>query len=282
MGSIVFKLYRYQILPISKQYDLRFSLEDVIANKNRLFAESLMKINPESSSTSKINYRITIEENTLSKFLLVISREKNVKYYRKDHVKDIIPSFPPAYILIDNANDIQIIAVQNTIEYSSTEQIIKVLIDRINAKIKYMNLYVKYSSIYRESSFWKFVENHKNEIAYVYFEIITPNMSSISKNLSDDFKRIAKATNAVSTKYKIQANMDSHLNIDRDNRDIAGLADYTSRGGGESKIKLRGTKIDFRSNDFQLQVEIPEIDIPRNYSNLLEKIVGEVYNGSDR
>ncbi|WP_417291886.1 hypothetical protein, partial [Desulfovibrio porci] len=89
------------------------------------------------------------------------------------------------------------------------------------------------------------------------------------------------ATRASTTEYKIAAEKDATLHVDKDNEAIAGLADYTAKGGGDTSIKRRSSKISYKSNDYQLDIEIEELELKGDVSKLTEKIRGKIH-GSDR
>ncbi len=281
MANYLFSLYRYQILPIDTQFSMIYSLNTLIEKKNELFANELVELKNENTNNARRKYRIEIIKRKGEKYVLIISREKNVKYYRKDYTRDSVSSFPPAYILIDNDKQSQIIAVQNTKEYQSQKTLVSVLMKRILPKLAKENLCIKYSPIYKKNGFWNFINEHKGDVLSVLFEIITPNMSSISANLSEDIARMAKETQAVTTEYKITAGKGSTLNISENNKDIDGLVDYTAKGGGETKVKIRNSKSHFNTNDFQIKTEVSEIEMTGNLDELFT-IIQEAARGADR
>ena len=44
MATHTFYLYRYQLLPITKQYDLRYDLDEIIRNKNEYFKNAILQL----------------------------------------------------------------------------------------------------------------------------------------------------------------------------------------------------------------------------------------------
>lgn len=111
-------------------------------------------------------------------------------------------------------------------------------------------------------------------------------MPSISHSLSEDLKNMAKMTNASKTDYKITAAPGTNLDVSQENQGLAGLADYTSSGGGNAQIKIHNTKITYKSDEYQLKIELNDMEASGNphavLNALFERIAREVPHGSDR
>lgn len=272
MAGKIFSLYRYQILPMQKQYNLLYDLNDILKRKNIIFEEALLNLKISVKNKEKRRYRYDMIRHGNNSFLLVVSREKSVKFYREDYVKDYIPSFPPVHIIIDNNPDEQILAVENSSEYKTPNTLVKIFERSLQGELEKNNLFVKFSPIYKESSFWNYIEKYKDDISSLHFTLITPNMSNISGGLCEDLKNIAHDTRASITDYKIEAEKGATLHIDKSNEAIAGLADYTAKGGGDTTIKRRNSKISYKSNDYQFDIEIDELELKEDVSKLIEKI----------
>lgn len=286
MSSAVFNLYRYQIIPVTNQYSLLYSLDERITQKNEFFWQALIDVCHDSTNDGRIKNKIKSIILDSDNALLVSSKEKNIKIYNEDSVQEHVQSYPPAYIFIDNRRDYQIAAVQDRPEYSSTKSILSSLVDRIRRRLALGGLYVEFSPIYKERSFWGFINEYKDNIKEISFRIITPNMPSISSSLSDDLKNMAKMTNASKTDYKITAAPGTHLDVSQENHGLVGLADYTSRGGGNAQIKIHNTKIMYKSDDYQAKIELNDLELTGNpdtiLSILFERIAREVSRGSGR
>lgn len=53
MATHTFYLYRYQLLPITKQYDLRYDLDEIIRNKNEYFKNAILQLKHELPKSKK-------------------------------------------------------------------------------------------------------------------------------------------------------------------------------------------------------------------------------------
>lgn len=281
MATKLFSLYRYQIILSQKQCNLLYDINELLKRKNVYFEEAVLSLKISENPGAKRKYKYDIIRKGDNKMLLVIAREKSVNFFREDYVKDSIPSFPPVYLIIDNDREHQIIAVENSSEYANTNTILKELEKNLQRTLSKYNLLVKFSPIYKENSFWDYIEKNKDDISRLHFTLITPNMSNISGRLCGDLKEIAKHTRAATSDYKISADKDATLQIDRGNEAIAGLVDYTAQGGGTVSVRRKGSKICFKSNDYQVDIEIEDLELNEDIKNLIE-LIREKINGSDR
>ena len=68
------------------------------------------------------------------------------------------------------------------------------------------------------------------------------------------------------------ADKNATLRIDDSDSAIAGLAEYTANGGGSAQIKLRNSKVKYKSNDHQLEIEIGDFEFNGPLSSLGDKI----------
>lgn len=97
-------------------------------------------------------------------------------------------------------------------------------------------------------------------------------MSNISGGLCSDLREMAKRTKAVTSEYKIIADKAATLRIDDSDLAIAGLAEYTANGGGSVQIKLKNSKVKYKSNDHQLELEIGDFEFNGPLSSIGDKI----------
>lgn len=270
MTTRTFYLYRYQLLPITKQYNLCYDLDDIISKKNMYFQDAILQLKNEFPKSKKKAYAYEVKSYIGDYFFIILSRRQNVTYYSHEHNKQHIDSFPPARMFIDNKSTSQIIAIERSSYSPST--VCNIFEDFINKELKRNNLAIQIAPLYKKSTFWDFIEQNQDNIEQVAFTIITPNMSNISKGLCQDLKDIAKRTKAVNSEYKIIADKNATLHIDNSDPAISGLAEYTSEGGGTVQIKLNNSKVKYKSNDHQLKIEIGEFEFNGPLSSLGDRI----------
>lgn len=280
MATRVFYLYRYQILPLTVQPNLLYNLEELIAQKNKYFFDAVLSLKISSKDGEKRRYKYELGKYINDSIVLIASRQKSVKYIREDHTQDDVASFPYGHIIIDNNKDYQIICIQDSTELRA-RSVAKKIEKILHGILSKNNLTVKISPIYKESDFWTFVESHRGKITTISFDIITPNMSNISSRLSEDLKSAAKKTGTAETNLKFNAGKNGFLHLERENAEIDGLVNYTSKGGGEVQIKAKDTKIGYHSNDAQLNMEFTDLELNGNLQEIIAAIRNKISDGNN-
>lgn len=109
------------------------------------------------------------------------------------------------------------------------------------------------------------------------FELVTPNMASISKALPEDLRAFAKKTNAVKSKLTLEADPDSALVLEKDDKTVEGLASYTSEGGGNISISLSGLKKKINTSTTVKEIEIGDAKLEgsaEEIAQILKSLMG--------
>lgn len=272
MSTKMFALFRYQIIPVTTQFNLMYDINDVIRRKNEEFFEKLCFFAKRSDFKGKTIYNFNIDRRDDMMALLTVQRRKNVKIINEDKFEEIVDSFPYITVFIDNTPEHQILAVETSKDYTSPKSIAKYFNEKINGLLADSHLAVKISPLYKKSDFWSFIEEHKDKISRINFELITPNMSNISHSLSEELKSLSKSTKSSLTNLNICAERGKSLVIDQQNQGIASMVDYSSDGGGEISVRVRDSKVKFRSNDYQASVEIGEADMKLSLKDIASLI----------
>ncbi len=98
-------------------------------------------------------------------------------------------------------------------------------------------------------------------------------MANISGVLSDDLKNLAKGTNTAKTLLEIDADDDSTLHIDKQNKQVGDLVEYASEGGGNISLKAKGVKKRIQTANAVKSVEIGEIEISGDNAERIAEIL---------
>lgn len=267
--SIVFDLYRYQIIPIDRNQKGLFDepIPELIANKNRYFHQSILSISQEATASEDENYKykIQIEEKQIQGrdnglIIFRLAKQRIFPYDSPDFERHPIPMWPWSYVIVWNEPDRQVMAIQH--KHRVTKQTITLinwLAKQINKELELKNLVVHIKSIYDEKSFWDIAKN--NEVEKVTFTLITPNMANISSSLSDDMKNLAKTTNAQQSKVELAAYQGSTLDLEKDNKTVNDLVGYSSQGGGDASFKIKGLKTRKNTKKSTKKIHIDEIEV---------------------
>ncbi len=279
MASRKFYFYRYQLLPDNITPSLCYSKDDLIKNKNKIFYDIIFNIN--SFIDNKTHYKFEIDKNDEESILLIFNKQKKVKVIRKDHTKESIVSYPFGHIFIDNNPLRQIVAIQEASDLSAIT-ILNSLKRYLVRRLRDKGIIFEISPLYEENNFWNYVDKNKTHISHLVFNIITPNMSNISSRLNEELKQTAKDTGTAETSLCFAAPRDGYLNLDRENKTINDLIDYTSKGGGNIIVKIKGVKIGFNSNDHKKSIDIDEITFKEDIEDYKELIRSICDDGDNR
>ena len=89
--------------------------------------------------------------------------------------------------------------------------------------------------------------------------------------IRDSLKSLAKNSNAERTVVTLSSAKDSNLKLSRDDDEFESLVDYSSKGGGNISVRIRGVRNLFYTAKRTNSVEIDEIDIEgRSATEVLE------------
>ena len=123
-------------------------------------------------------------------------------------------------------------------------------------------LNIELEQLFDKVDFWNYVGKHKEEITYINFQFIKPNLADISKSLPEVFRNFADNTNSHERHITIKAPDKGTLeNIDKANKNIEGLVDYTSNGAGSIKLKVKNIRKQLNTKENPVILQVKELDI---------------------
>ncbi|MBX9449815.1 MAG: hypothetical protein KL787_08890 [Taibaiella sp.] len=259
---IRFHIFRYHLLPLeshASQGDLfqeRVSPDDARKNKNIYFRsviDNLITNNP-----TKFPLQLQDKENDY--FLFKLAQKKSETIIQ--NFKNIeIPNEPFVYVIINNDPKVQKIAISENIDaFTSTTVVRNHLRKFFQTQLKEYNLNIEIEQLFDSNNFWNFVNSHQDEITYINFQFIKPNLADISKSLPKVFKNFSDNVNSHESHITIKAPSNGKLeNINKKNEDINGLVNYTSEGAGEIKVKVKGLRKQLNTKDSPVIIEIKDI-----------------------
>lgn len=274
-----FHLYRYQLLPVDRHFqgDLygAATVEDLIAKKNQIFAEALSSSLAFSGGrTQTATQRLAQADDLL---LYRIAANRSLQHETRDFKTEVIDNWPKILLVIWNAPDKQLIAVQHRANaFQDTQAVLKLVFDSVESILAKNQLTALYEPLFEKKVFWDLVERHKGKIQEVDFELVTPNMANISGVLPENLKQFAKRTNAVKSHVAIASDPGSSLKLDQSDPLVNALVDYSSQGGGDIAIRLAGIKKLLHTSRTVREVTIDEAVLqgtPENVASLLQELL---------
>lgn len=265
MSAVTMELFRYQLLPRDRFHEpVLFgeptSLERQLARKNELFAEALRSVAQFRSRRSVIRHKLVSEGPDSLLFKLAANRSMTRE--TEDFTEEELPNWPAIWVIIWNDPGQQILAIQERRSaFQDTDIVARAIADAANEHLRESNLRVYVETMFLEAAFWDLVTANRGKIIDIAFELVTPNLANISEALSDELKALAKGTNAARTDLKIAADPDSAVLVSPQDPRVAGLVRYSSEGGGDISLKLRGFSKRVHTKRSRRRVDIDEIVI---------------------
>lgn len=267
--TISFEVFRYQlvvdkILPIN-MFEKYETAEQVRADKNNIFQKVLTGNafnfrGDKSELTSKFLYT----DGTMIYYRLGVKRSATL--YNKELSPHSEENYPNLIIAFNNDPDVQKIAIQNnTAAFKEIKTVSNIIQDTLEEELQTFNLSFYTEPIYDKQEFWKLVKKYPKQITQVTFDLISPNMANISKNLQLNLKQLYEDTNTHKTKVQLNADQESHLDIKQDSKFVNSLVDYSADGGGNISLQVSGIRKLLHTaqspEDFNIDKQLLEGDI---------------------
>ncbi len=260
--TIPFEVYRYQLVvnkAIQLSLDNQFqSPGEIRENKNRIF-QGLIS-NPRFkfiSSRTKLNSKLVYDKGDLSIFRLAVKR--TLKHELPDFGEEIIDNYPKFLIAINNNKDVQKIAIQHNLKaFSKVTSVSKIIEESIQSRIRKENLGFYIEPLFNKQRFWDLIQKYRGRVTQLSFDLITPNLANISKNLKLNLKKIYEETNTHKTRLELNSSEKGHLEISEASKFINSMVDYSAEGGGNIAIKVAGYHNKFHTSESITTFDVDE------------------------
>jgi hypothetical protein len=277
---ITFDLYRYQLLPIDRAFQIELfggisSLEDLLRQKNYIFFQALRGVREFKSRKTVIRHKVLYHDT--EQVLIRFAANRSLTRETQEFTEEEIENWPSFLVYLWNDPTQQFIAIQERRSaFQKTEVVTKAIIDAVDIELSKNNLRAHTEALFLEAAFWDLIERNIGRIKDIHFELITPNMSNISDVLSDDLKSFAKTTNTAQTNLIIHADPDSSITVDSSDPNLRGLVSYSSEGGGNISIKVRGVSKRYHTKKSKKHIELTELEIEGKNPEEIVKIIKEM------
>lgn len=278
MKNVSFELYRYQLLPITRQAQQHLfqeivSVEDIEKNKNMYVGMVLANFPKMTHRTYDVNQENVFYSDDV--LCLKVAVQKTIERNNVNFKREKIEDWPYATILINNKPDVQMIAVsKNDKAFSSSGTVIKTIQSLINKRLKDYHLQMHTEAMFDKKEFWSIVTSHQTRLTSMKFELISPNMANISGQLKINLKELNKETNSHRTNIEFNSPIGAALEVSQGNPVIGSLLDYASEGGGDISFKIKGLKKKIHTSTSIKTVEVDEVMVENMNPAQLEHFTG--------
>lgn len=257
-----FELFRYQLLPISQHqqelFSKQVSADDIRAHKNEYFDQVLSDLPQFRHRGLEIRHKV--ERHTDEWFIFKLGTHKTVDRDTEEFQRERIESWPNVTVVVHNNPETQIISIsKNQRAFSSSSSVAKLFERTVNGPLRAYGLTIQIKEQFEKNNFWSVVKQHEGKVTRVRFEMIAPNMANISRVLKVDLRQMNRDSNCQKTNIELQAVDGAALEISENNELIDGCVEYSSMGGGDIAIKIRGIKKEIRTSTTVKSVQIDEL-----------------------
>ena len=271
----IFKAYRYQLLPLdrneTKDLYQDYSVEQIISRKNEFFAEALNHL--PKVSHKRVEVSVLIREIQQDFFRIHLAPSRPLTRETTDFRREKVENWPhiDAYVL--NKPEDQLLIIQDRpTAFANTDTVANIILRSTRGALDKIGLSLQIEPLFNEAYFWDLVNQYNNKITWVEFDFVTPNMANISKTLASTLKSLGKDTNAVKEQLTLRSDPSSSLDISHNNPTIQGLVDYTSRGAGDIKLKIKGIRKRFQTSNSRREVHLSGVEITADAEDIVEII----------
>ena len=268
-----FELFRYQLLPASQhQHELfsaLLSADQVREHKNEFF-DTVLKTLPRFRHRGlEIRHRVLHHRDDW--FIFKVGAHKTVDRDTEDFQKEKVESWPNITVIVNNDPSVQVLAIsRNPKAFSSTSIVAKMFERTLSALLREYGLSIQVREQFESANFWTVITENVGKVLRIRFEMVSPNMANISKALKLDLKQLNRETNAQQINLELEAPPGGALEVSPQNELIDGCVEYSSLGGGDIAIKVRGMRREIRTSTTVRSVEIDELALQAPAEEILE------------
>ncbi len=181
--------------------------------------------------------------------LMVINNEKHKKYLEEKKEGDF-EYHPGCYVIIDNRDEVANIAIERSPSFDNDpDKVSQLLEEAINNKLKPYRLEISIRPKLREAGIWEVVENqtkmYNDRISKVVFSFAVPDKvkgvdapKDLRKNLQA-LSLLCKAFDATRASYKVEADKNGTLKMDRTQKDMAQMVQLCTTNAYDLSIRFR-------------------------------------------
>ncbi len=278
--TVPFEVYRYQLVvnkAIQLSLDNQFqSPEQIRENKNKIFQDLIA--NPQfhfTASKSETTSKLVFSKGDISIFKLAVRR--SLKHDKKDFTEETIDNYPKLLIGINNNPAVQKIAIQeNKKAFSQAHAVSRIIEQSVESKIRKENLSFSLLPLYDKKEFWDLVGRYQGRITQLTFDLVSPNMANISKDLKVNLREFYEDTNTHKTKIELTSDKGSHLEIKNDSKLVNSLVDYSAEGGGNIAMRVAGYTKKFHTAQSITEFSVEENLIKGNDWDALNDLFSEI------
>lgn len=245
-SQATFETFRYQLvvdktLPIN-MFEKYETADQVRADKNNIFQKVITDPAFEfTGGGSELTSKFLYTDDVMSYYRLGVKRTTTL--YGADLTPHSEDNYPNFIIAFNNDPTVQKIAIQtNSLAFKDVNTVSNIIQETLEEQLKLFNLSFYAEPIYDKQEFWQLIKKFPKRITQLTFDLISPNMANITKNLKIDLKQLYEDTNTHKTKVELNADTEGYLEVKPESKFVNSLVDYSADGGGNISMRVAGMR----------------------------------------
>ena len=200
-----------------------------------------------------------------------LSLEENFKK-KKHHYS------PSCFVIIDNRQDVQHIAIEDDPTAFSTTDVVRNIMEySLKKALKTYGLTISIKKEYQKTEFWQLLEQYPKGVSMVRFHFSYPNLPRVSESINALISNQSKITNSKSTTFELKSSDSEQLSLSNDNEELNGLVNASADSGNVITLKVKGLRRYVKTGETTKKIEIDDLEVQMQSDNLFqnrfEKIV---------
>lgn len=174
-----------------------------------------------------------------------------------------------------SSSDGQRVAVEERGDVGKPLAIMNSLIGHLNEILPDSGWFLSVNAMIEQRSFWEAAEKYKGQVTRAEFTYITPNVLGIRSMINERLTEYREKENAQSVTVVLN---EPKGNLKLDSQEVKDAVEYTSEGGGSSKLKVgRDTVFDSedteRAKDFEASSNDLDLATPESRADLANRLL---------
>ncbi|HIT38934.1 MULTISPECIES: hypothetical protein [Bacteroidales] len=274
-------LYTYQFAPIINDGANLFQpmpeVEQRMESKQTYLQEILLNANFKFNSKREGVFEHQLRYNSNGIIILKLANNKQLSleenFKKKKHHYS-----PSCFVIIDNRQDVQHIAIEDDPTAFSTTDVVRNIMEySLKKALKTYGLTISIKKEYQKTEFWQLLEQYPKGVSMVRFHFSYPNLPRVSESINALISNQSKITNSKSTTFELKSSDSEQLSLSNDNEELNGLVNASADSGNVITLKVKGLRRYVKTGETTKKIEIDDLEVQMQSDNLFqnrfEKIV---------
>lgn len=178
---------------------------------------------------------------------------------------------PSCFVIIDNRQDVQHIAIEdNSTAFSTTDVVRNIMECSLRKALKIYGLTISIKKEYQKTEFWRLLEHYPKGVSMVRFHFSYPNLPRVSESINTLISNQSKITNSKSTTFELKSSDSEQLSLSNDNEELNGLVNASADSGNVITLKVKGLRRYIKTGDTTKKFEIDDLETQMQSDDLFQ------------